>query len=70
MTLDFEAMQRPCGAEMGTFDWDLTEFLTLATPERIEEWLRRGFRSLEAGPWLVMVHLMDYIDTVQRRVLA
>ena len=36
ITLEIESVQRERGTEIGAFDWGLTEFLTLATPQGIE----------------------------------
>ncbi|MHB8252260.1 MAG: hypothetical protein ACYDEV_00825 [Acidiferrobacter sp.] len=36
ITLEIESVQRERGTERGAFDWGLTEFLTLATPQGIE----------------------------------
>ena len=36
VTLALAAIQRTCGAEMGAFDWGLTEFLTVTTHQGIE----------------------------------
>ena len=36
VTLEIEAIQRERGTEMGAFDWGLTDFLTIATPQGIE----------------------------------
>ena len=36
VTLEMEAVQRECGTGMGAFDWGLTDFLTVATPDGIE----------------------------------
>lgn len=33
VTLDIETIQRDCGTEIGAFDWGLTDFLTIATPQ-------------------------------------
>ena len=35
VTLEMEAVQRECGTGMGAFDWGLTDFLTVATPDGI-----------------------------------
>lgn len=37
VTLEIEAIQRECGTGMGAFDWGLTEFLTIATPNGMEK---------------------------------
>ena len=36
VTLEIETIQRERGTEIGAFDWGLTEFMTIATPEGIE----------------------------------
>ena len=36
VTLEIETIRRACGTERGAFDWGLTEFLTIATPQGIE----------------------------------
>ncbi|MHB1515693.1 MAG: RNA-guided endonuclease InsQ/TnpB family protein [Acidiferrobacteraceae bacterium] len=36
VTLEVDAIQRACGTEMGAFDWGLTDFLTIATPNGTE----------------------------------
>ncbi|MBU2840235.1 transposase [Acidithiobacillus thiooxidans] len=36
VTLEVESIQRECGTRMGAFDWGLTEFLTIATPQGME----------------------------------
>lgn len=33
VTLEVENLRRECGTEMGAFDWGLTDFLTIATPQ-------------------------------------
>jgi len=36
VTLEVENIQRECGTRMGAFDWGLTAFLTIATPQGME----------------------------------
>ena len=36
VTLEIETVQRAHGTKIGAFDWGLTEFMTIATPEGIE----------------------------------
>lgn len=36
VTLEIEVVQREHGTKIGAFDWGLTEFMTIATPEGIE----------------------------------